>query len=273
MSSGGAGPRPPPVTRCCSAPTQAAPRGSDHSPAGLPLGAPAEAGGHSRAHAELGGLRASDTTSSNVQPGYYLTDLRGQRPRASASVTRPQPELETHWPGWVESGAGRGAKTEWGSEREGWETTVGRFRGWGQCISGTAHRGGCQWLKRWKGKEPRVSRPWAGIVGEAGAGCEDRVRVPEAARARGQRGRGGRGERTQVELGWARCQHPGGSSEDEDGEAEKRGRLEAGSGGHSGRRSPGAPVDAALGSVLAPGRPHCPPRGLRPSSHSYLFIY
>lgn len=42
MSSGVAGPRPPPVTRCCSAPTQAAPSGSDHSLApgfhsGLPL--------------------------------------------------------------------------------------------------------------------------------------------------------------------------------------------------------------------------------------------
>lgn len=31
MSSGAEGPRPPPVTRCCSAPTQAAPSGSDHS--------------------------------------------------------------------------------------------------------------------------------------------------------------------------------------------------------------------------------------------------
>lgn len=152
---------------------------------GLPLGAPADAAGHSRAHAELGGLRASDTTSSNIQPGYYLTDLCGQRPRAVASVTRPEPELETHWPGWVESEAGKGAKTEWGSEREGWEA-AGRFRGGGDCLSERGNRGGCEWLKRWKRKEPRVSRPWAGSVREAGTGCEDGVRVPEATCERGQ---------------------------------------------------------------------------------------
>lgn len=41
---------------------------------------------------------------------------------------------------------------------------------------------------------------------------------------RGQQGGGGRGERTQVGVGWASCQHP---------QKEKDGGLEAGGSGHS----------------------------------------
>lgn len=74
---------------------------------GLQLGVrgSAEAAGHSRAHSEPAGPGASDTTSSNIQPGYYLMDLQGQRPRALPMPPRPEPEGETHGPGWVRVGA------------------------------------------------------------------------------------------------------------------------------------------------------------------------
>lgn len=83
MSSGDAGQRLPPATRCCSAPTLAAPRWHGPQPGyGLQLGFPLNAAkGHSRARAQLdrpGG--ASDTSSSNIWLGYYLMDLRGQGP-------------------------------------------------------------------------------------------------------------------------------------------------------------------------------------------------
>lgn len=80
------------------------------------------------------GARASDTTSSNIRSGYYLMDLWGQRSRASANATGPEPEWEIHWPGWAESGAGIGARMDRESERE-WEM-LGSSRGVGQCIWG-----------------------------------------------------------------------------------------------------------------------------------------
>lgn len=77
-------------------------------PCGLRLGVPADAPGHSRAPVEPGGPRgASDTTSTNIRPGYYLMDLWGQRPWASANATQLESEPETHGPGWVGSGSGQ----------------------------------------------------------------------------------------------------------------------------------------------------------------------
>lgn len=159
MSSGAVGPRPPPVTRCCSAPTQAAPSGSDHSLApGLHSGLlliTRDIPGPTLSRVGPG-LRTPPAATSGR--AIYLMDLWGQRPQALANATRPEPEWETHWPGWAELGSGRGARMEWGSERKGWET-LGRF--W-ECIWGKTNQGGCEWLERWKRKEPRASRPWAG---------------------------------------------------------------------------------------------------------------
>lgn len=121
----------------------------------------------------------------------------------------------------------------------------------------------CEWLEMWKRKEPRVSRPWAGSVSEAGtghgtvAGCQ-RQHVREGSKI-------GEGEERGLRWGW-------------DGPAasipEKNcGGLEAGGSGHSTQCSPVASMGAALGSVLAQGCPHWPSVvfALLPI-HIYLFI-
>lgn len=63
------------------------------------------------------------------------------------------------------------------------------------------------------------------------------------------------------------------SVREEEARKKNQGRLEAGSSSHSSQHFPGAPVDAALGSVLAQGCPHWPSVAfvLLPI-HIYLFI-
>lgn len=190
-------------------------------------------------------------------------DLRGQRPRASASATRPEPELETHWPGWVEWGAGRRARTEWGSERKGWET-LGRFWGWGTVhLGGEATKEGMsEGLERWKRKEPRVSRLWAGSEAGTGhgtvSGCQIQ-HVREGSKVE-------EGEEKVLRWGWG---GPAASIP----KKKNRGGLEAGGSGHASQRAPVVPVDVALGSVLAQGCPHWSSVAfaLLPI-HIYLFI-
>ncbi|KAL0624640.1 Striated muscle preferentially expressed protein kinase [Plecturocebus cupreus] len=82
-------------------------------------GVPTNATGHSRAHAEPGGPGASDTTSSNIQPGSYLIDLQGQRPQG-LGLMPPQARARVGDPlarlGRV--GTGRGTRGEWEVERK-----------------------------------------------------------------------------------------------------------------------------------------------------------
>lgn len=174
---------------------------------------------------------------------------------------RPEPELETHWPGWVELEAGRGARTEWESERK-WVGDSRKVLGMGDSASRGSNPGGVSGWRCGKGRSPGCRSHGLGVSEKQGQDM-DSSRVPEAACERGQQDRGGRGERTQVGMGWASHQHP----------------IEElwGAGGR--RQWPLSPVLSCCFSGCSSGLcagPRMSPlalRGLCPSSHAYLFIY
>lgn len=123
MSSGDAGQRLPPATRCCSAPTLAAPRWHGPQPGyGLQLGFPLNAAkGHSRARAQLdrpeGGFR--------YQQQQHLAGLLPHGPKGTRPLgLQPDVTLAVSRAGDALVGLGKGekekeARREWGSEKQG----------------------------------------------------------------------------------------------------------------------------------------------------------
>lgn len=108
--------------------------------------------------------------------------------------------------------AGRSWKQEEGQEQNGkvrgsgWET-LGRLWEWGTVHPGESNPGGVSGWRCGKGRSPGCRGHGLGVSGKQGQDM-DSGRVPEAACERGQQDRGGRGERTQMGMGWASRQHP-----------------------------------------------------------------
>lgn len=153
MSSGDAGQRLLPVTRCCSAPTLAAPRWHGPQPGyGLQLGFPLNAAkGHSRARAQLdrpGGFRYQQQQhlAGLLPHGPKGTRPLGLQPDVTPAVSRAGDALV---------GLGEGEKRRKRQEGSG----EVRSRGWGgrnlRKVLGWGGRGGPQEVAAEEGG-PRV---------------------------------------------------------------------------------------------------------------------
>lgn len=153
MSSGDAGQRLLPATRCCSAPTLAAPRWHGPQPgSGLQLGFPLNAAkGHSRARAQLdrpGGFRYQQQQhlAGLLPHGPKGTRPLGLQPDVTPAVSRAGDALV---------GLGKGEKRRKRQERSG----EVRSRGWGgrnlRKVLGWGGRGGPQEVAAEEGG-PRV---------------------------------------------------------------------------------------------------------------------
>lgn len=180
-------------------------------------------------------------------------------PQAKARVGDPLARL-----GRV--GTGRGTRGEWGSgeekkSRDRKEEALGRFWVGDQCISGRTKEDGHGW-RGGRGRNPGCQGSRLGVSMAKQGQDTDTV-----ARAQGWDVREGSEavegeERTQVEVGWASCQHP---------LEEKHGEPEAS--GHSARCILLSSGDSPGRSLLAQGCPQHPSMafGLLPI-HIYLFI-